>query len=95
MADRRKTFQGLMGSSAGIVRRQADMQRAKQAAAELAHEVQVLPHPHLLSPALLLLQHIYCMAVSRPAPPSQKAAPLHHRKVFAHPAGVFLYRPSL
>ena len=45
VADRRKTFQGLMGSSAGIVRRQADMQRAIRAAADLSQEVQVRLSP--------------------------------------------------
>ena len=34
-----------MGSSAGIVRRQADMQRAIRAAADLSHEVQVQSPP--------------------------------------------------
>ena len=28
-------------------------------------------------------------------PSLTESCPLHHRKVFAHPAGVFLYRPSL
>ena len=41
VADRRKTFQGLMGSSAGIIRRQADMKQAVTAAAALSAEIEV------------------------------------------------------
>ena len=70
VADRRKTFQGLMGSSAGIVRRQADMQRAIRAAADLSHEVQVQfppagwlvlwPRCHLQTPGA-----VCCICASR------------------------------
>ena len=40
VADKREAFQALMGSSAGIIRRQADMKAGLDAMAPLASEIQ-------------------------------------------------------